>query len=605
MHGGSPETPPAELDEGSVRRTPPRKDGQATAESVDQSPRPALRRVLSDLESQHSKRRRTDTADQVSLPSDVAGESPPRAEQDHEPVLPSVAVVKPLVTRPIDHAMLREWQIDPFTQDPTLARDLLDVFFKHVPEIVHYMFPEWPFRAWAQSSVEKSLDDLMLIYNILALSTVFSPRTEHKAYGIKFACVARYACDNRHFSVQLVQSRSLLSLYYFATANPGDAWDFCGSALRAASGLKLNLELEKGDDAQLPAWLFGLNRAAYAECRRRTFWSCYTIDRFNGYSSGHTSIVNSEDIFLRLPSDTPSFEDQEEVENPYFDPTLPPIQPENGTKFGLMSYLMPVTTIYGDVMGTIYRTAQRPESADAAKFAEYFNTATSRLDAWRDSLPANLIFNAENVKKRGEQYRLGAFMTMHSIYHLAVMRLNRYVPRSARSSSEIEAHIATAKHHAKLLLEMQDILCEHRPITPTACPDDSTLEDPSASPNQVHKFSSPFAGNALVCAMDIISARVSPSEIPGVLESFSGARTILGELTHFWMSSRAHQGLVLQRVSDLKDLETTERPVDERSTKGGEDEMEVDESGKGTETGKWALKEPLEKNFRSIDCVYS
>jgi hypothetical protein len=78
------------------------------------------------------------------------------------------------------------------------------------------MFPERPFTAWVLSGADKSLDDLMLIYAILALGTVFFPQSEHKVLGAHYASISRYACTNRHLTLQLVQARMILALYYSA-----------------------------------------------------------------------------------------------------------------------------------------------------------------------------------------------------------------------------------------------------------------------------------------------------------------------------------------------------------------------------------------------------
>src|SRR5437868_2876905 len=59
----------------------------------------------------------------------------------------------------------------------------------------------------------------------------------------------------------------------------------------------LNLEIEKTNDTFLQMFPYGLNRHGYAECRRRTFWSCYIMDRFSGFCSGHLTVIQPEDVF--------------------------------------------------------------------------------------------------------------------------------------------------------------------------------------------------------------------------------------------------------------------------------------------------------------------
>ena len=115
---------------------------------------------------------------------------------------------------------------------------------------------------------------------MLAMSTVYSLQPDYKAKGILFAKIARQAAEKNYgnFSLQLVQCRLLIGLYYFAHGHSGEAWDFGGSAFRAVAGLRLNLErdiIDLGDDERLD---YGLNKHSLAECQRRTYWSAFIMD---------------------------------------------------------------------------------------------------------------------------------------------------------------------------------------------------------------------------------------------------------------------------------------------------------------------------------------
>jgi hypothetical protein len=496
------------------------------------------------------------------------------------------------------NSLLREWHTNPYTTHPALVTDLISVFFKHVPETAYCMFPPEPFKSWVLSASEKSLDDLMLIYTILALGTVFSLKSEHVPLGVQYAAISRYACDNRDFSIQLVQSRFLLSLYYFAINNPNDAWDFCGGALRAANGLKLNLEIEKSDDHFLKTYPYGLNRAGYAECRRRTFWSCYLLDRFNGFCSGHLSVIHPEDVFLRLPCDTKSFESQADVQNPYFDITNPAIHNANW-RIGSMVYLINISSIWGDVMAQIYRSSQRPVPAISnSAFVVFYENVNQRLRAWNDSLPSCYTFSAENLLRAARSGKLGTFMAMHTVYHTTAMKLNRYIQHSVLSRPQLQHHISVAQHHAESLLAIMDTLASRRSPVP------SSPTNPTDLPA---KFSSPFVGYSIISAIDILTAKVPTSSISTRLASFSGAQTILAELALFWQSAKNQQALVIQRIRNLAELAAGR---DEASRAGaigfkfGAMGAMVRDNNSGE--GIFEMREAIEKTFaKDHDCVYA
>ena len=120
----------------------------------------------------------------------------------------------------------------------------------------------------------------MVIYVMLAMGSIFARDGEDRASSKLFCNIARYAVEKTfgNSTLQLVQSRLLAALLHFALGESSKAWDYCGSALRAASALKFNTEAGINDltEDQVPE--YGLSRKALAECQRRTFWSAYIMD---------------------------------------------------------------------------------------------------------------------------------------------------------------------------------------------------------------------------------------------------------------------------------------------------------------------------------------
>jgi hypothetical protein len=590
---GSPDTPPADPEDSVSRPVSSRADGESFKDvkresSHSVSPRQPLRQVTPESESHHSKRQRNGYNDFTPVASEA---SPlPSIQEIRSPRTPWT---ESLGTGLIDsNSLLREWHTNPYNTHPVLVTDLIAVFFKNVPETAYSMFPPQPFKAWVLSASEKSPDDLMLIYTILALGTVFSLKSEHRPLGAQYAAISRYACDNRDLSIQLVQSRHLLSLYYFATNNANDAWDFCGGALRTANGLKMNLEIEKSEDHFLKTYPYGLNRAGYAECRRRTFWSCYLLDRFNGFCSGHLSVVNPEDVFLRLPCDLKSFESQIEVQNPYFDITNPMIHNPNWTICST-AYLINISSIWGDVMAQIYRSSQRPIPATSnSAFATFYESINQRLRAWNDSLPSYYTFSAENLLRAARSGKLGTFMTMHAVYHTTAMKLNRYIQHSVLFRPQLQHHISVAKHHAESLLVIMDTLASRRSPVPSS---------PTSPIDLPAKFSSPFIGYSIVSAIDILTSKVPISSISNRLASFSSAQSILGEIALFWQSAKNQQAQVIQRIRDLAELAA-------RDEAGGAGAIGFKSGVMGAtarDEGIFEMREPIEKTFaKDHDCIY-
>ena len=127
----------------------------------------------------------------------------------------------------------------------------------------------------------------MTLYALLAVGTIFSSRPEHESEGEFFCNVAKYAAERcqGNFSLQLIHCRLLMTLYYFSVGEQQVSWDYGGMAIRAASGLKLNLESECQHIQAHEEFQYGLNRHSLAECRRRAFWSAYLTDVSHPMSS--------------------------------------------------------------------------------------------------------------------------------------------------------------------------------------------------------------------------------------------------------------------------------------------------------------------------------
>jgi hypothetical protein len=183
-------------------------------------------------------------------------------------------------------------------------------------------------------------------------------------------------------------------------------------------------------------------------------------------------------------------------------------------------------------------------------------------------------------------------MTMHTAYHNTAMKLNRYVPKATLSSSQLAHHVSAAEHHAGSLLVIMNTLSSRS----------STPPSPDERRSAPAKFSSPFCGYSIVSAIDILTAKLSVASIPARLTSFSGAQSILAELSVFWQSSRNQQALVLQRIRDLAELASTCDEQGGAGTIGFNLGSIVREVGEGI----FEMRDAIEKTVsRDYDCIYN
>lgn len=154
------------------------------------------------------------------------------------------------------------WCIDPFDADSSTANHYLDAYFTHINKTTYRMFPAKPFLRWALYSKDKSPEDLMTIYAMLTVGSIFSCRPDCKSVGCVFAEVARYAMEKRQgtFGLQLAHSRLLLAWYHFSLGDAHRSWEYSGMAIRAVSGLKFSLESECQNAERTEKTEYGLNK---------------------------------------------------------------------------------------------------------------------------------------------------------------------------------------------------------------------------------------------------------------------------------------------------------------------------------------------------------
>jgi hypothetical protein len=495
-----------------------------------------------------------------------------------------------------DHLAM-QWEQDPHTMDPQVTMHLLDLYFLHAGRATYGMFPRRQFIAWVESSREKSQDHLMLLYIVLAIGSLFSADPDKRSLGKRFAAVASYAAEKRfgRFTLQLCQSRLLLALYLFARGKSQEAWDFCGAGLRAISALKLNTEEGVKELAEsTPDLDFGFDRWTYEECCRRTFWSGLLMDvsfdatsatvspdlihqqRYNGFFGGTFFVINIEDTYIRLPCPDDMYESSTPCDAPYFDEVTLTGRISTLPHMGQMAYLCLISALWGDILTFTGRAARRPTNGYEGHYEAFYTKMYEKLDAWSAMLPPNLRYSTVNLENSVNEGNAGTFVSLHALYHAAIIRLNRHVRVSAMPSEKLRRNIEYSVHHASnflsLMLSLASINSQHRLPLHTS---------------SEFLFSTPFPGYALMLSIDVLTTAGTFSTLPNLIETVSTATTCIEELASFWASARAQHRAVANRLSQLRNLAVQE--------------------GQGVRNGSygrfWKINDSLETIFGNDDAM--
>ncbi|KAH8891312.1 hypothetical protein GQ53DRAFT_823929 [Thozetella sp. PMI_491] len=588
-HNTSPSTPPAEVDE--VRRIEPMirpppvqpRPPSLSRESV--SPRTTTHRPASPLEPGLPAKRLRMAYDYLppAGPRSPLGAPTPDTARSAGSGFPWQQPERPRIREDV---LCRAWQTDPYVSNPQSVVSTVSSFFVHTDGTALRFLPAAVIKSWVQSAHRKSPEDLMLVYSILAIGAALSGGSAGIAN--EYAQVARYAVDRTPLTLQLVQAKLLLTLYYLSVSRTSDANDMLSGAVSAATCLQLNLELEKSQDASRKSFPFGLKRVGYAEVRRRTFWACFLLERINGLFPTRVAIINADDIFIRLPADMTSFEEQVEVATPDFEPNFSSIQWKN-SGIGIMGYLVQIVAIFGDVMASIYRISHR-NAFSSFDFVKFHHHIISRLEDWNASLPSHMVFSPTNLETVGPGR--GTFILMHLTYHLTIIKLHRHIQPRFLSMATRYQYASAARDHAWKLL---DVVC-------------TVAKDRGADSTQLPP---PFTSFAILEAIDVLSAEGSISELPALVDSLALARSVLELLGTVWEDAKVHKMAMdhrLDKLATLRDHTETEASGSTTPIPGLKVFVNTDDGGeKKLAAGPcWQIPDALETRFPlQMDSVYS
>ncbi|KAK7624233.1 fungal-specific transcription factor domain-containing protein [Phyllosticta citricarpa] len=253
----------------------------------------------------------------------TAGETPRRQPR---PKKSSASVGAPVLsTRESPHALVDA--LDSKVLTPKVWTDLFDIFQAHYSTDLPFLHPPTFLKSLRQSSLQgatppgfgesnsASLPALSppLLLAFLALTARSYPQlvAHHSPSSAKqnpliaaeyYASACRANLDRKDEGspdLQRVQALLMLGLHEWGMCRGSKAWIAVGMAIRSAQLLGLQHETELDDMLQA--------RSAGLETKRRTFWSCFIMDRFLSSGKYRPQMLNVSDLRIQLPCSERAF----------------------------------------------------------------------------------------------------------------------------------------------------------------------------------------------------------------------------------------------------------------------------------------------------------
>lgn len=501
---------------------------------------------------------------------------------------PSLSWQKRDLPRIHEDLLCRAWQTNPYVSDPQAIGTAIASFFDHVETAALRFLPAQLFRDWVKNNAHtKSPEDLMLLYSISAFGLYASGGSRRLAH--EYAETARFACERSTPSLQLVQTKLILSLYYLAYARGLDSYEYLGSAISIALALQLNLELDETSEAASPSYPFSMNRATYDESRRRTFFSCFVLERTNGLFPSRSALIRADDVFLRLPCDEALFNDNIDTpsETPLFSVAREVPSSESGV--GIMGYLVNIAEVLGRVLGGVQQEARGSAPVDAdARFIERIG---ERLRQYQDALPPKFRFSNPNLARATDEGVDGSLITLHLVLLLTRTKFARH------AQSEVARTLQAQTISQKCIMLAGDLM-----FATTALRDQLIERRDTAEPF----LPTTFAVHAAVEAIDILTASGTASSVSASIQEVTAAQELCNSICSVWQCARVQKKALDERAEALELLRS-------RSAGEAESETETEAAIPGCQvsqpldsgTFQFRFLAPLEKRFPvRMDAIY-
>ncbi|KAK1065525.1 hypothetical protein LTR12_014128 [Friedmanniomyces endolithicus] len=485
------------------------------------------------------------------------------------------------------------WDEDPYAVDRDTTIHLLKLYFVHVNSVNYGLYPRNAFLRWVMSTPEKCQLERMVLYAMLAVGSIFAD-DHYSGFGRQCVQIAKDAVSAKvgAFNVPVIHARLLLAVYQTAKGVPDSAWDYAGAAIRACTSNQLDLQREeKSRDPEKPPSPhaevpFGLSDEQFKECKRRTFWSCFLMDRLE---HGHLCAIALPDIFLRLPCSDEMYERGLPSDAPRFNNGIIDASQTILTATSpicAMAWTCILASIWGDVFTFRQRMQYRSDLTFAEAYGAFYEETYIRLQGWSSRLPEYLQYSEYNLSRIMREGYAATVVSLHALYQLLLMSLNRYARHRSLDPERIKRNIRSAHHHAHAMLAMCDAV--------------QIAARQSPLPETEHLdliLSTPLVGHAIVAAIDIASAGGLDTTINATRKVVNNGLECLRVLDKRWNSAKSQLKDSQRRLYSFENI--LSRPFKAHG---------------GAWLGRqWGMLEPLEKEPGwqhdeydwAHDCIYA
>jgi len=261
-------------------------------------------------------------------------------------------------------------------------------------------------------------------------------------------------------SLEGIQALLMLGLYEWGQTKGLSAWVYVGIATRLAQSMGFPyVDSPRQPNPKSPA-SNGLQKGLVAkqptspgeeltekEVRRRTWWSCFIMDRMLSAGKCRPTMIDVEKLRVQLPCSSDQFLFVRTAETGFLSSKwLREERPEEAiitNDDNVLSWYIRLVEIFGRFSEWSYAGGRRAETLPPWNDSTEFFKLRRELESFNQALPSSLTFTEANLSAHIEKRNATAYASMHTLYKLCLIMLHReYIPfiplRSEKPSGPLD-----------------------------------------------------------------------------------------------------------------------------------------------------------------------
>jgi hypothetical protein len=245
-------------------------------------------------------------------------------------------------------------------------------------------------------------------------------------------------------SLDGIQALLMLGLYEWSQTRGLSAWVYVGIAIRLAQSKGLAYEDDQDDNRALKqnnnmqkggfkSSTVAHEDAVEKEVRRRTFWSCFVMDRMLSAGKYRPNMISVDQLLVQLPrSDNDFMFGRQAQPQPGFlnsDWMEDKKQATNLSDDDALSTYIRLVEIFGRFSKYSYAGGRRTEKDPPWLQSTQFYQLSKELETFHEALPPNLTYTEANLSAHIETRVATVYVSIHTLYSLCMIMLHReYLP---------------------------------------------------------------------------------------------------------------------------------------------------------------------------------